>query len=170
MFASLKKLLKRRASEAAALSGYGPDKNTLRYKVSNWLLTAPRAASILALSAVLIASLVALIHIHTAGQTRFDIDDRDPALVFIYMRGFYLLGLGLCFPVLVLSFLRHKITNLIIPVSIASGAVFAIWLASEIILWQPSTNLYHSGIEPAKAPRNFSIPTLRRPHPQPARA
>ena len=157
LLASLKKFFKRKASRAAARSGYGPDKNTLRYKLFNWLLTAPRATVLLALSTVLFTCLIALFHINKYGETMFTAEEREVELVFLYLRNFYFLGLGLLFPTLVLCFLRHRVNKLIIPVAIASAAVFAIWVASEIILWQPSSHLYHSGIAPAKLPGAFRL-------------
>ncbi|MGI9239174.1 MAG: LptF/LptG family permease [Verrucomicrobiales bacterium] len=116
------------------------------------MLTAPRATSILALLAVLATAIITLVRIKTDGPTLFTAEETEPELVFVYLRQFYFLGLGLLFPVLVLCFLRCKTSNLVIPVSIASAAVFAIWVASEIILWQPSSYLYHSGVEPARLP------------------
>lgn len=157
MFASLKNRLKLKSSRAAAASGYGLDPNSLRYKLTNWLLTAPRAASLLALSVVLITCVIALLHIRSAGPTLFSAEETETELVFVYLRRFYFLGLGLLVPVLVLSFLRYRICNLVVPVAIASAAVFAIWGASEIFLRQPSTSLYHSGVKPALLPGLFRL-------------
>ncbi|MFT5411425.1 MAG: LPS export ABC transporter permease LptG [Verrucomicrobiales bacterium] len=153
LLASLKNLFKRRHGDSK--SGLAPDENLLRYKLGNWLLTAPRATSLLGLTAILAASLTCLIHIHLNAETLFGVDENETALVFVYLRGFYFLALGLLFPVLVLCFLRHRITNLFITASIASSAVFVVWAASEILLWQPSSHLYHSGIAPAKIPEYF---------------
>jgi len=106
---------------------------------------------------ILITALIALIHIRTEGPTLFTAEETEPELVFVYLRGFYYLGLGLLFPVLILCFLRYRVSNLVVPVSIASAAVFFIWAASEIILWQPSSYLYHSGVAPARLPGIFRI-------------
>ena len=99
--------------------------------------------------------MICLIHIHVAGDSLFGPDENESELVFVYLRGFYFLALGFLLPVLVLCFLRHRVTNLIIPVSIGSVAVFAVWITSEIVLWQPSSQIYHSGIAPAKIPEYF---------------
>ncbi len=159
LFASLKKRLRRGRPRrpSGSKSGYGQDPDSFRYKVTNWLLTAPRATSILALVAILITALIALIHIRAEGPTLFTAEETEPELVFVYLRGFYYLGLGLLFPVLILCFLRYRVSNLVVPVSIASAAVFFIWAASEIILWQPSSYLYHSGVAPARLPGIFRI-------------